>query len=149
MADLVTVKLEPDENAHWTAHCFTQHIDPEAMEKEVDKSKMKKELKEQVKTLIAILHCNERIIHYRTSINYFLEKIIEPCPNCHGYFYRIPSANTHEGSKDYYSCVLLCEKCKRHNVTIVLPYRLVVSYCHFYQLTPPEQGKPFFDQFPR
>lgn len=138
-----------DADAHWTQHCFTQHLDPEKFAEEVKKSKMKKELKAQIEVLLSILFCNERIIHYRTSINYFLEKLIDQCPNCHKYEYRIINAEPKDGNTSFYECELICERCQRHNVSLVLPFKLVQSYCQFYEIKTPAEGEKFEDFKPR
>lgn len=140
-----TIKV-PD-NAHWTKHCFTEHVDPEELMSDIEKSKIRTDLKGKIKTLVQILHCNERIIHYRTSVNYFLEKLTDECPNCNCYSYRIPSAEPKDGSADFYSFQLTCERCKKHSIQMILPYKLLVSYCHFYQITPPNLGERFTDNF--
>jgi len=122
---------------------FSKHIDTEKMLDMLKKSKIKKELKDQVEILIDILFCNEKIIGYRSSINYFLEKLIEQCPTCNKYEYRIKSASPKDGNNDFYICSLLCNKCKTHSIEIILPFKLIQSYCNFHNLTPPVIGEAF------
>ncbi len=149
MASVTTIELAVGEDKHWTSHIVTQHVDIEKLAEELAKSKIKKELKEDILVLIKILECNEKIIHYRTSINYFLEKLIPECPNCNKYCFRIESAIPKEGNHDYYTTKLICEQCLRHSVDIIVPYKLIVSYCHFYQIPPPIHGQEFQDHFAR
>lgn len=138
-----------DEDAGWLKHCFTVQLDVEALQAEIAQSKINKGLKEKLEMLIDILFCNERIIHYRTSVNYFLEKLIDPCPTCKKYSYRIEKSVPKEGNPDYCVTTFICEPCKGHKVEMIVPYKLVLAYCHFYQITPPERGQQFSDDFTR
>lgn len=132
-------------DAHWSDHCFTKHVDVEELMAAIKKSKIKKELKEQIETLVEILFCNERIIHYRTSINYFLEKLVDACPTCEEYSYRIVQATPKPDNSWFYICELTCERCKRHRVDIMLPFKVVQEYCRFHQIEEPNQGDALQD----
>lgn len=131
-----------DEDAGWLKQCFTAQLDVEKLQEEIKQSKMKKELKDKLEMLIDILFCNERIIYYKTSVNYFLEKLIDPCPNCKKYMFRIESATPKQGTS-YYVTKFICESCRTHAVEIIVPYKLIAAYCDFYSLPHPEDGKDF------